>query len=70
MMSNPMNETSILGVFRRNVSASALLIGATVLALVMANLPATKDLYASLWQLPVSLSIGSFNVFSHGGNQA
>ena len=63
-----MNETSILGVFRRNVSASALLIGATVLALVMANLPATKDLYASLWQLPVSLSIGSFNVFSHGGH--
>ena len=41
-----MNETSILGVFRRNVSASALLIGATILALVMANLPATKDLYA------------------------
>ena len=63
-----MNETSILGVFRRNVSASALLIGATILALVMANLPATKDLYASLWQLPVSLSIGSFNVFSHGGH--
>lgn len=63
-----MNETSILGVFRRNVSASALLIGATVLALVMANLPATKDFYASLWQQPVSLSIGSFNVFSHGGH--
>lgn len=63
-----MNETSILGVFRRNVSASALLIGATILALVMANLPATKDLYASLWQLPVSLSIGGFNVFSHGGH--
>lgn len=61
-------ETSIAGLIRRYVSASALLIGATVLALFFANLPATREHYAHLWQLPMSLSIGGFNVFSHGGH--
>ena len=61
-------ESSFAGLIRRYVSASALLIVATVLALFFANLPATRDLYARLWQLPVSLSIGGFNVFSHGGH--
>ncbi len=61
-------DSSLMGLIRRYVSASLLLIIATVLALVFANLPATRDLYAWLWQQPVSLSIGSFNVFSHGGH--
>ena len=60
-------ESSFSGLIRRYVSASALLIVATVLALVFANLPATRQLYAWLWQQPMSLSIGGFNVFSHGG---
>ena len=67
-MKDPIQETSFSGLIRRYVSASALLIGATVLALVFANLPATRELYTWLWQQPVSLSIGSFNVFSHGGH--
>lgn len=61
-------ESSLAGLIRRYVSASVLLIVATVLALVFANLPATRDLYAWLWQQPLALSIGSFNVFSHGGH--
>ena len=61
-------DSSLMGLIRRYVSASLLLIIATVLALVFANLPATRNLYAWLWQQPVSLSIGSFNVFSHGGH--
>ncbi len=61
-------DSSLAGLIRRYVSASVLLIIATVLALVFANLPATRDLYAWLWQQPVSLSIGSFNLFSHGGH--
>ncbi|MBQ9285437.1 MAG: Na+/H+ antiporter NhaA [Bacteroidaceae bacterium] len=61
-------ESSFSGLIRRYVSASALLIVATVLALVFANLPATRQLYAWLWQQPMSLSIGGFNVFSHGGH--
>ena len=67
-MSENIQTTSIGGLIRRYVSASALLIGATVLALIIANLPATREFYAQLWELPISLSIGSFNVFSHGGH--
>lgn len=50
------------------VSASVLLIIATVLALIVANTPEIGGLYKALWELPVSLSIGDFNVFSHGGH--
>ncbi|MCR5181099.1 MAG: Na+/H+ antiporter NhaA [Bacteroidaceae bacterium] len=67
-MSDNIQSTSIGGLISRYVSASGLLIVATVLALVFANLPATRELYAWLWEQPVSLSIGSFNVFSHGGH--
>lgn len=61
-------DTSLAGLIRRYVSASGLLIGATVLALLFANLPATREWYQAFWQQPVSLSIGHFNVFSHGGH--
>lgn len=61
-------ESSFAGLIRRYVSASVLLIVATVLALVFANLPATRDLYAKQWLQPVSMSIGHFNLFSHGGH--
>ncbi len=67
-MSDSIQDTSLGGLIRRYVSASGLLIGATVLALIFANLPATRDFYASLWAQPVSLSVGGFNVFSHGGH--
>ena len=40
----------------------------TVLALICANIPCIKDWYFSLWSLPVNLSIGDFNFFSHGGH--
>ena len=61
-------DSSLSGLIKRYVNASVLLIVATVLALIFANLPATRELYAWLWQQPVSLSIGGFNVFSHGGH--
>ena len=67
-MSDQIQETSLGGLIRRDVSTSGLLIGATALALLFANLPSTRETYASLWQQQVSLSIGSFNVFSHGGH--
>lgn len=40
----------------------------TVLAIFCANIPCIKDWYFSLWSLPVSMSIGEFNFFSHGGH--
>ena len=59
---------SFLSKFRRHVTSSMVLIFFTVLALICANTPIVKDWYFSLWQNPVSLSIGAFNFFSHGGH--
>lgn len=58
---------SFISLLRRYISASVLLIISTVLALIVAN-SAWGDDYAQLWRQPVSLSIGSFNFFSHGGH--
>lgn len=54
--------------FKRHVNSSMVLIFFTVLALICANVPVIKNWYFSLWQMPVSLSIGEFNFFSHGGH--
>lgn len=54
--------------FRKHVNSSVVLIFFTVLALICANVPGVKEWYFSLWQLPVSLSIGEFNLFSHNGH--
>ena len=54
--------------FLRRVSSSVVLIVYTVLALICANIPGVKDVYFSFWQNEVSLSIGNFNLFSHGGH--
>ncbi len=62
------NDSSIAGLIKRYVSASGLLIFATLAALVCANSSAISESYFSLWQMPVTLSIGGFNVFSHGGH--
>ena len=59
---------SFLSKFKRHVNSSMVLIFFTVLALICANIPVVKDWYFSLWQNPVSFSIGSFNFFSHGGH--
>ena len=50
---------------RKYVSSSVLLMIATIAALIIANSP-WGDLYRSFWELPISLSIGDFNFFSHG----
>ena len=54
--------------FRMHVNSSVVLIFFTTLALACANIPAVKEWYFALWQNPVSLSVGEFNFFSHGGH--
>lgn len=53
---------------KKHVSSSVVLIFFTILALICANTPCIKDWYFALWQNPVSLSLGEFNFFSHGGH--
>lgn len=59
---------SFLSKCKKHVTASVVLIFFTVLALVIANVPHLKDWYFSIWDNTVSLSIGEFNFFSHGGH--
>lgn len=53
---------------RRHVSGGNILIISTLLALVIANIPAINQYYFSFWEQEVRLQIGSFNLFSHGGH--
>lgn len=62
------NNYSFMSKFRRHVTSSMVLIFFTILALICANVPVIKNWYFSLWQLPVTLSIGGFNFFGHGGH--
>ena len=59
---------SFLSKHKLHVSSSMVLIVCTVLALLCANIPVVKDWYNSLWLHDVSVSIGNFNLFSHGGH--
>ena len=59
---------SFLSKLKLHVSSSMVLIVCTVLALLCANIPVVKDWYNSLWLHDVSVSIGNFNLFSHGGH--
>ncbi len=62
-----MNYSS-LSKLKSHINSSVVLIFFTILALVCANTSYVKEWYFSLWQLPMSLSIGGFNFFSHSGH--
>ncbi len=52
---------------RRHASGGNILIFATVLALIIANIPGVNATYFEFWDQPVRLQIGDFNLFSHSG---
>ncbi len=58
---------AFLSMLKKYVNSSMLLVIATIAALIVANCP-WGDTYRSIWEMPVSLSVGSFNLFSHGGH--
>ena len=62
-----MRSYSFLKMFRKYVTSSVMLILATILALIIAN-SKMSHAYTGFWNLPMSLSIGNFNLFSHGGS--
>ncbi|MCD8317453.1 MAG: Na+/H+ antiporter NhaA [Paraprevotella sp.] len=59
-----MRHYTFLGMVRKYVNSSLILIIVTVLALIIAN-SGWGDAYRALWEKPVSFSIGHFNLFSH-----
>ena len=60
-----MKNYTFLSMFKKYVNSSMILIVVTIAALIVANSP-WGDAYRSLWERPVSFSIGDFNLFSHG----
>lgn len=67
-MTQNFNNYALISTIRKYVSSSFLLVLATVMALVVANLDATRELYKQVWTLPVQLSLGGFNLFAHAGH--
>lgn len=59
---------ALLSTIRKYVNGSVLLILATLLALVVANVPASREWYMNAWIAPVHVSIGGFNLFGHMGH--
>lgn len=57
---------SILSFIKNKVNGGMLLLIVAILAMIVANSP-LKEIYKNLWDLPVYLQIGDFNIFSHGG---
>ncbi len=53
---------------QRHASGGNILIAATVLALVIANIPDINHAYFSFWEQEVRLQLGNFNFFSHDGH--
>lgn len=52
---------------RNYASSSNVLLAATALALIVVNIPFTRDIYLGLWDHEIALQVGNFNLFSHHG---
>ncbi len=53
---------------RRHASGGNILIAATLLAIIVANIPGLNDEYFKFWTQEVRLQLGNFNFFSHSGH--
>lgn len=53
---------------RHHASGGNILILATILALIVANIPGLNTLYNDFWNQEMRLQVGDFNVFSHAGH--
>lgn len=52
---------------REYAQGGNILIVATVLAMIVANVPVLSDYYYALWKMPVKLDVGGVNIFSSHG---
>lgn len=53
---------------RHYATGGNVLMFATLLALIIANIPGINNLYSDFWNQEVRLQVGSFNLFSHAGH--
>lgn len=52
---------------RRHATGGNLLIAATVVAMIIANIPGINQTYFNFWEQPIRMQIGNVNIFSHNG---
>ena len=62
-----MGNYSFRSMIKKYVTSSGVLIAFSLFALIWANSP-LKELYFDILNLPVSVSLGHYNIFSHGGH--
>ena len=53
---------------QHHATGGNVLIFATILALIVANIPAINSHYYEFWEQEIRLQIGNFNIFSHAGH--
>lgn len=53
---------------KHHATGGNVLMLATVMALIVANMPGLSDVYAAFWQQPLRLQLGNFNILSHAGH--
>lgn len=53
---------------KSHASGGNVLIVATILALIVANIPGINQMYNDFWEQEIRLQVGSFNIFSHAGH--
>ena len=63
-----MAQYTALKTLRNYANGGNVLIFATVLALLVVNLPFCTNFYNSLWTHEIALQVGKFNLFSHHGH--
>lgn len=63
-----MRNYAFLSMLKKYINSSVILIVVTIAALIVANSP-WGDAYRDLWELPVSVSVGNFNLFSHSAQE-
>lgn len=63
---NSVFNYSLTNFFRHSINGGILLMAVAVLAMIVANSP-WHDLYNEIWNYPISMELGDFNLFSHHG---
>lgn len=53
---------------KNHANGGNILIVATILAMIIVNIPALTEFYTELWTHKIALQIGNFNLFSHNGH--
>lgn len=52
---------------RNYANGGNMLMAATALAIIVANIPGLRDFYTHMWTHEIALQVGGFNLFSHHG---